>query len=313
MRSSAATVAESSLLLWALSAIVVMLATSVCLGWVRQAQINPRLRDNWLASLIAAAALGTGICGSIVLALSAEAMPFPLGYRMRDVPLLWVGAIAGCFPVMAWLGSGTRWYAVILSGIWLGALTLGVQIGWINAIGFRPGLQWRDAFLVAAAVLMVLGMTVGLWLAFSEASRQGQRRVLWRVGSALLLGLTVIAAQEVLLSGTNLLAQVGSVYRREVPAPLLCLVLGVLVPLVYAMMLFDLRMLRNHQRRSKRREVRNRRLETGQTETGAAPLTESGVAGPHSISSGNAVHTVSGTLAAGIQKASTAGTATTRV
>ena len=284
MRSSAASVAESSLLLWALSAIVVMLATSVCLGWIRQAQLNPRLRDNWLACLIAAAALGTGVCGSIVLALSAEAMPFPLGYRMRDVSLLWLGAVTGCFPVIAWLGSSARWYALIISGLWLGALAVGVQFGWINAIGFRPGLQWRDAFLVAAAVLMVLGMTAGLWLAFSDASRQGQRRVLWRVGSALLMGLTVIAAQEVLLSGINLLAQVGSVYRREVPAPLLCLVLGVVVPLVFAMMLIDLRMLRNHQRRTKMREVRNRRQEAGQTVTGAAPFAASGVGSPSTVS-----------------------------
>ena len=116
MRSSAAAVAESSLLLWVLSAVVVMLATAVCLGWIRQAQLNPRLRDNWLACLIASAALGTGICGSIVLALSAEALPFPLGYRMRDVPLVWLGAVIGCFPVVAWLGSGARWYSVIFSG-----------------------------------------------------------------------------------------------------------------------------------------------------------------------------------------------------
>jgi len=276
---------ESSLLLWVLGAMVILMAASVCMGWIRQAQLNPSFRENWLACVIASAALGTGLSGAIVLALGAEALPFPVGYRYRDVPLLWAGAILGCLPAVAWLGLSQRWFAVVISGMWLGVLAFALQMGWINAIGFRPGLQWRDAFLVAAAVLMVMGFTLSFWLGFSDASRVGQRRMLWRVGSSVLLGLTVVAGQEVLLSGSTMLGQVGSVYRLQAPSPVLCLVFGVVVPLVFLIALFDLRMLRSHQRRTRRREARVARPDAGSTLSGAPVSTSAAPLNPPNTAS----------------------------
>jgi hypothetical protein len=111
--------------------------------------------------------------------------------------------------------------------------------------------------------LMALGLSVALWLAFSERGQKSPKRQLWRLGSALLMGLTLMAGQEVLLSNAGLLAQVGSVFRTELPAPILCLILGVVVPLIFAMMLLDLRMRRSDQRREKRRENRRNRQGRG--------------------------------------------------
>lgn len=243
------------------------MAASVCLGWLRQAHLRPGLRQNAVASLVAAAALGLGMCGAIVLALSAEALPFPLGYRYRDVPMLLLGSVVLCFPAIWWLANSLRWWALVGSGAWLGAVMMGLQFGFVQAIGFRPGIRWHEGFTAMAAFLWVVGITTALALAFSENARMGRRRTMWRLGSAVLLGLVIVAGHEVLMGGANLLAQVGSVFRREVPAPLLCLVLGVVVPLVYVIMLFDLRMLRSHQRRTKRREFRDRMATMSQLST----------------------------------------------
>ncbi len=256
---SSASVAESSLLLWMLAAIVLVMAVSASLGWVRQGMLRAGLHKRWLPAGIAAATLGTGICAAIVLALSAEALPFPIGYRLREVPLLWLIAIVGCFPVMALLCNNHRWYSSIAGGVIIGGVAAYVQTGWVNAVGFKPGVNFRQDAVIFGACMMALGVAIGLWLAFSERGQKGERRQLWRLGAASLLGLTLMAGQEVLLGSAGLPAQVGSVFRTEMPAPMLCLLLGVVVPLVLTMMLLDLRMRRSDQRRDKRRESRHTR------------------------------------------------------
>jgi NO-binding membrane sensor protein with MHYT domain len=263
MKSSAVNVAESSLLLWVLAAVVLVMAVLVAMGWVRQGQMRPGLRRNWLPALIAGVTLGTGICAAVVLALSAEALPFPIGYRLREAPLLWGAAMLGCIPPMALLCNTHRWFATIASGAWLAAVAVYVQTGWVSAVGFRPGVNWRTDPMMFGGALMAIGLILALWLAFSERGQKSPRRQLWRLGSALLMGITLMAGQEVLLSNAGLLAQVGSVFRTELPAPILCLVLGVVVPLIYAMMLLDLRMRRSDQRREKRREHRRNRQSRG--------------------------------------------------
>jgi NO-binding membrane sensor protein with MHYT domain len=256
---STASVAESSLLLWMLAAIVLVMAVSASLGWVRQGMLRAGLHKRWLPAVIAAATLGTGICAAIVLALSAEALPFPIGYRLREVPLLWLAAMVGCFPAMALLCNNHKWYASIAGGLLIGGVAAYVQTGWVNAVGFKPGINFRQDAVMFGAGMMAVGVAIGLWLAFSERGQKGDKRQLWRLGAACLLGLTLMAGQEVLLGSAGLQAQVGSVFRTEMPAPMLCLLLGVVVPLVLTMMLLDLRMRRADQRRDKRRESRHTR------------------------------------------------------
>lgn len=252
---------ESSLLLWALSALTLLMSTLVCLGWTRQAQATPKWRHNWLACFIAGGAMGTGLCAAIVLALSAEALPFPLGYRWLDVPLLWLGSCMISILAMAWLANSGRGFAAIGAGVLVAMAAVAGQFAWVNAVGFRPGLQWDLPFVAAGVLLTLLGVCTAIWLAFSESSRFGRHRSLWRLGSALLLTLSVVAGQEVVLAGSNLLSQVGSIHRRDVPAPLLSMVLGVVVPLVLLVMLFDLKILRSQQRRTRHRQARDQRSE----------------------------------------------------
>ena len=252
-------VADSSMLMWVLAAITAIMTASICQGWLRQAQLTPRLRKNWLASIIGAAVLGTGFTTAVVLALSAEPLPFPLGFRLRDAPLLWLGSMIAFWPALAFLGCYFRWSAVLLGGLMLGLVTVLLPVGWVYAAGFRPGIVWRFDAGALAASAAVVGMCVALWLSFTESSRSAHRSTMARLGAALLMGMTVLAGQQMLMAGTNLPAQVGSVFRTEVPSSLLCLVLGVMVPLVWSLLMLDLRLRRQEQRRIERREKRSRR------------------------------------------------------
>ncbi len=258
MNASASAVADSSLLMWLLAAITAIMTASICQGWLRQAQLRPTLRKNWKASLISAAVLGTGFTTAVVLGLAAEALPFPLGYRLRDAPLLWLGSIVAFWAPLALLGCRFRWPAVIAGGLMLGLVTVLLPFGWASAAGFRPGITWRFDAAAVAAFAAVVGMCIALQMMFSE-SAQSQRRSMVRLGASLLMGMTVLASQQMLMAGTNLAAQVGSVFRTDVPSSLLCLVMGVLVPLVWSLLLLDLRLRRQEQRRLERRDKRSRR------------------------------------------------------
>ena len=92
---------NSSLLLWALAAVVAMLVVHVALGWMREAQrardpaSGYRMRPGslpWLPMFVSAAVLGTGLCTVIVLGLSSESLGFTVGYRWLWAPALWLGA-----------------------------------------------------------------------------------------------------------------------------------------------------------------------------------------------------------------------------
>lgn len=250
MTEATANNSESSLLLWLVAMAVMLLAAHVYLAWIRHARREPEMRRSWPALLAAAATLGTGICSSMVLALSAEALAFPLGYQWWRVLLLWGGAMLGCLPVAWWLWRQPGLLSTLVGGALVAALAVGVQMGWVMAVGFRPGVVWRTEFVALAAVLAVAGAMVALWVAFSSGANEGQRRGLWRLGGAALLGVSLLVGQEGLFFSISLAAQVGSIFHREVPAFVLCLLGGVLFPLLMSAMAFDLAMRRRSRRRS---------------------------------------------------------------
>lgn len=264
MNPSATTVAESSLLLWFLGVFVAVLAAHVMLGWVRQGMHQPGLRAGWRGLLLAGLVFGSGICSAMVLSLAAEALPFRLGFRWRAVPLLWLGASVAALPALALLSRRQGWFALGFAAVWLAVVALVVQSGWIWAVGFRPGVTWRPEFQASALVVATLGVFAALYLCFIGGGREGRRRQLWRVGAAALLALSLVAAQEIVMAGAGLLAQVGAVYHREVPASVLSLLGGVIVPLLLVVMTLDLAM----RRRQRKRDLRRRhgrggtRLET---------------------------------------------------
>ena len=72
------------------------------------------------------------------------------------------------------------------SGVLLAVVAAGVQAGWVLAVGFRPGVFWRTEFVVAAVVLLMLGLTTAIAIANSDPALKGRRRQLWRFGGCLL-------------------------------------------------------------------------------------------------------------------------------
>lgn len=246
-----ATSAESSLLIWGISAGVAMLTAHVTLGWMRQSQKEPGLRQNWRALLLAAGVLGTGICSTMLLSLAAAALSFPIGYMALMAPAIWAAAVLGSVPVAAWVALNQRWFSLLGAGMLLAAVATAVQVAWIMAAGFRPGVVWRREFVAAAAVLATVGLSAGLWVAFSFVAQESRRRTLWRVGAAMLVALSIVAGQELVVYGASLPSQVGSVYLRQLPGAILALAAGVFVPLVLSAMAVDLA-LRSSRRRRRR-------------------------------------------------------------
>ena len=243
---------ESSLLLWVMAAVVAGLGAYLFVGWIRRAQGLDGWRNTLGPAALAAGALGAGMTSAMVLAMSAEALSFPLGYLWLALPALFLGPMVACLPAAWWLTRRHNWLALLSCGLLLAAVAVAVQAGWILAAGLRPGIRWRFELLGAAAALASSGFIAALWLAYSDASSEGARKSLWRMGAAALMGLTLIAGQEVVVSSVGLLSQVGSIYQRQAAATWLCLATGALVPTILAMMALDLS-LRNRAGRRRRR------------------------------------------------------------
>lgn len=250
--TSAPTLVESSLLLWALGALVAVLTAHVALGWLRMAQLHVTWRLGCPALLAASAVLGSGLCAAMVVSMAAEALAFELGFRTLAAAGLWVVATAACAPVVALVWWRPALWARLVGGVLLAGVALMTQMGWIWAAGFRPGVQWRAEYVLVAGMVMAIGFTTALLLSYSSAGTAGHTRHWWRLGAATLLGLSLLAGQELLMAGAGLRAQVGSAYQHELPGTALSLVAGVLVPLALGMMALDLasrrQMLRAHAR-----------------------------------------------------------------
>ncbi len=244
--------ADSSLLLWVMAAFAAMLASYLFVGWIRRAQACTTWQE-WLAPVVVAgASLGAGLSSAMVLAMSAEGLRFALGYRWLAVPFLVLGPMLACIPVASWLSRRQNWLALIGSGLLLALIAVALQSGWVAAAGLRPGLRWQFGWLGGAAGVTAVGLSAALWLAYSDASSDGARKTLWRVGAAALMALTVVAGQEGVTNAAGLSTQVGSIYAREAGATWASLIAGALVPTVMAMMALDLS-LRNRADRSRRR------------------------------------------------------------
>lgn len=248
--------AEPSALLWLLACVVGMLAAYVAQGWVRLANRSHRPWLDWRALLPAAAALGTGITSTVLLAMSAAALPFPLGYQALPAAGLWLGAMFGCLPVVTVAASSRRWWVLLFSGLLLAALVAALQFGWIWAAGFRPGVVWRREIVGAAVLFLMVGLPVALWLAHADHGDEGsvRKKLPWQLGGAVLLGLVLVGGQEGLSYASSMLAQNGSVFQHELPGSVLSLLTGVVGPLVLTMMALDLVLrTRDGSRRRRRR------------------------------------------------------------
>jgi len=260
--------ADFSLLLWTLGLAVTGLAWHLSNGWLRIAQLGPGLREQWRALALSAAALGLGLNAAIVLGLQAQPMAFALGFHTLGALGLVAGSLLLCLPVVALPAQATPW-RLVLSGVVLAVLALGLHAGWVLAAGFRPGVLWRREVLAAAALVLLVGMVLARWMAFSAASEASPRRLAWRLAAAVLGAFTLMAGQELVSVAAGVSAQRGSVFQHQLHGTVLSMVCGVLVPLAMGAMALDL-WLRRRQRprrgeaglQPKKRRKRRHRIRT---------------------------------------------------
>lgn len=265
MSGAEVTNTEFSILLWTVAAVVAVLSSHVGMAWIQQAQRRPSMGQSWPAQLLASITLGSGFCATGALALSAEGLRYPVGFGSVAAPVLWLGTMIGTLPLVLWLTHSRRWWTLLVTGSLFACLAGGAEVGWVWAAGLRPGVTWNRSGLGAAIAVLFTGCVSGVWVASAERTVQGDARKLWRVGGALIFGLSVLAGQEMVLAATDLAAQRGSVYRHQLPGNVLSLACAVLVPLTLAVMAIDLAIRRRgrHQARSdfspnKRRKRRHR-------------------------------------------------------
>ncbi|MBI5718570.1 MAG: hypothetical protein HZC37_12880 [Burkholderiales bacterium] len=247
---------ESSLLMWALAALIVWMAAHVMLGWMRQAQ------EEWEWDLgrfrqvaIGAVTFGTALSVGIPLGLAGEALSFPIGYHPLAALGLWfstvlVTTLLALVPV--WREEGA---SAAGAGVLLGLLMTALQVAWILAVGFRPGIQWDAVFIGAAALVSAAGTGTAMAIAFPYGDRSRSYSYSWRIAAAGLIGLSFLAGYALLLFAADLPTQIGSVYRHELPGTAISLLGGGLLPIILLLMVMDL----ETRRRQRRRQSRSRR------------------------------------------------------
>lgn len=241
--------AENSFLLWFLGVVIYALAAHVGMTAVRLARRAPLPRDRLSLVLTAGMAWGAAMSIGFVLALGAMSLPFNLGFGALRALSIWLlssaVASAAAAALVRWPGSPAK----LGAGVTLGAVAMTVQACWLWAAGFRPGLEWRPEVMAAAFVVMAIGLAIALGVVLSEPATVSRLRVRWRLAAAGLAALSWLAGQEIMLAGMGLGAQVGSLYQRQLSAPLLSLVGGALVPIVLCVVALDLRYGRKRRRR----------------------------------------------------------------
>ncbi len=257
---------DYAIVLWLAATAVAALTAHLGLGWLARARRQASFVEAAGAQLVSAAVLGTGACASAILAVLADGLHFAIGFGAVAAIVIWMGAIIGSIVLVAGLTYSSRWWMVLLAALGFAALGAGLQVAWVWAAGFRPGVLWNWPLVATGASIIVIGGLIGL----SASGMQGSRRQydaqrLVRRGASLLLGLSLMAGQQITLSAADLGSQKGSVYRNQVPGVLIGVGCGVLVPLTFLMLSVDLS-LRNHRRQrslsqfkpEKRRKRRHR-------------------------------------------------------
>jgi hypothetical protein len=231
---------DYSLLLWSLSGLVYWLGAHVTLGALREARRDVGLRANLFLLLTAGLAVGSAVCAGIVLSLTSTTMGFAVGFKTLAAVGLIAGAWAAGLLAAAWLSLKPGWVSAIGGAVLIGAMTTGVQLGWVLAAGFRPGFALRPDAIGSALAITIVGSLIALRLAFTEAALFSRTRQRWRLVASGLLAAAFFGSQELVEASARLASQVGSVFQSQLPAPVLSLVFGVVVPLLLIVAALDL-------------------------------------------------------------------------
>lgn len=295
---------QSSLLLWLLSLLVYLLGTHVGMAALREV-LRDDLSDGtpspWRSpitaqdrvrlALTAGAAWGSAVTVGFVLAVASMPLPYAVGFQATAGILLWTAAVVLCFGLALAVLRTPLWPGPALAGAALGLLALLLQASWLGAAGFKPGLAWGLQPLMLAGAAMSLGLALALTMGFSEATRTSPWRRRWRAGAAVLATLALLAGQELLLGGMQLVKQLGSLHQHQLSSALLSLIGGAGLPIALVITMLTLHFGRRSRSRRHHRDFtltqlieerpvhwpsQRRRVRTGIKFTGSPTSSRSG-------------------------------------
>lgn len=253
---------EASDLMWASTYVIAMLAAHVAIGYLRRSRHAPAARPRNVMVLLAAAALAAGTMSAMLLGISAQALPYLVGYRALGVGAAMLGAAAGAGVVLFVLARWPRPVSVIGGGIVVAAASLAAQMQLVESVGLRPGFSWRLEALALALPLSISGCVGALWIACLGPGHGHRRSAGWRWAAAAMLGLAIVGGQELVLAAAGMPGQTSSDHARQLPATVACVFAGMLVPTALVLLEFDLvsrRHLRDDGRPAPTRRRRERR------------------------------------------------------
>ena len=203
--------------LWMTLALAISaIAAYVSLDLAKRLQTTrPQVALRWTAA--AAFGWGTGLWSAQIVVVSAQALPFPLGYRAWEVLVSWLLAILVSMATFAW--AGTR--VVTPARVALGACTLGlgmvlVQMLALHSLGLRPGIDWHWTRLALAPATVALGSAVAFGLFFILRARSTRWAPASHVAAALTLGIATVVGQHLAIGAAGLERQTFSAHDHRV-------------------------------------------------------------------------------------------------
>jgi diguanylate cyclase (GGDEF)-like protein len=231
---------------------IAVLAAYTTLDLARRVQtVRRAFAAHWLTG--AAVALGTGIASIHVILVHALPLGFPLGYHPGAIASVWLIAI-----VVSLLGLGLAGGRLItrprlLAGS--GVLALGVvgcQLGAMQTLGLRPGVDWHAQELALAALWAFGFVAAAMWVFFELRLKQQRHPYRWQIAAALLLALGMLQSERTLIASADLADQTFSAFDLLLPSSILVglATLGAMALLVMMLVasLFEAQMRRSLRR-----------------------------------------------------------------
>ncbi|MDQ6683612.1 MAG: diguanylate cyclase, partial [Pseudomonadota bacterium] len=216
-----------ALLLLLLALAVSTLAAYVALDLARRVRVlRSRASAFWLVGAAVALAIGAWSCQ--IIAVAAEPLRFPLGYHpggsLAVLGVAVLGALAGLATVSGRVATPLR---VALSALALGLGLVGSHAIALLPLGLQPGVEWNPWGLLAALAGGAGGCMLALGAFFRGGDRTQPATLPWQLTAALVLGLTLLASEQLVLGAAGLNTQVASAHADKLATSTLTLLASV--------------------------------------------------------------------------------------
>ena len=221
--------------------LVAFMAAFVSLDLVERAgRARRRLATGWLIG--AALGLGTGLWSVHVIGLSAQELPFELGFRPWGALGTWLAAVAMGLAGLGWAAARVISRGMLVAGsAVLGLCIVAAQVIALLTLGLKPGIDWHFTMLGLA----LLTVWSGAGLAIGLRSVRSKIRLHWRVArqvlAAVVLGASLVLSQHIVTLAAGLPLRTLPAYDGRISGAALSLLATVgSMSLLLAMLLWSL-------------------------------------------------------------------------